>query len=88
MGASTRIPKIKEMLAEYLDKPLRLDMNTDEAAALGSCFRAANLSATHRVRKIGFVDSRFLFIAISSWICFLHRYLLFYYLLFSTCFLI
>merc|ERR1719204_1357084 len=56
MGGGSRIPKIQDMLTEYLDKPLKRDLNTDEAAALGAAFRAANESTTFRVRQIGFVD--------------------------------
>jgi hypoxia up-regulated 1 len=56
MGGGSRIPKIQDILTEYLDKPLKKDLNTDEAAALGAAFRAANESTTFRVRQIGFVD--------------------------------
>jgi len=57
MGGGSRLPKIQEMLVEYLDgKPLKRDLNTDEASALGAAFRAANESTTFRVRQIGFVD--------------------------------
>eukprot|EP00493_Phyllostaurus_siculus_P021485 UN21812 len=57
MGGGSRVPKIQEMLVEYLDgKPLKRDLNTDEASALGAAFRAANESTTFRVRQIGFVD--------------------------------
>lgn len=57
MGGSSRIPKIQEMLHEYLGKELKKDLNTDEAAALGAAFRAANESTQFQVRKIGFVDT-------------------------------
>merc|ERR1719471_2529763 len=56
MGGGSRVPKIQELLVEFLDKPLKRDLNTDEAAALGAAFRAANESTTFRVRQIGFVD--------------------------------
>merc|ERR1719483_646959 len=57
MGGGTRVPKIQEMLVDYLDgKPLKRDLNTDEASALGAAFIAANESTTFRVRQIGFVD--------------------------------
>lgn len=56
MGGGSRVPKVQEILAEFLDKPLKRDLNTDEAAALGAAFRAANESTTFRVRQIGFVD--------------------------------
>eukprot|EP00492_Amphilonche_elongata_P003046 TRINITY_DN335_c0_g2_i1.p1 TRINITY_DN335_c0_g2~~TRINITY_DN335_c0_g2_i1.p1 ORF type:complete len:247 (+),score=59.81 TRINITY_DN335_c0_g2_i1:326-1066(+) len=56
MGGGSRVPKIQDILTEFLDKPLRRDLNTDEAAALGAAFRAANESTTFRVRQIGFVD--------------------------------
>jgi len=57
MGGGSRIPKIQELLYGYLDKELKKDLNTDEAAALGAAFRAANESTQFQVRKIGFVDT-------------------------------
>ena len=44
MGGGTRIPKIQEILYDYLGKELKKDLNTDEASALGAAFRAANES--------------------------------------------
>jgi len=56
MGGGSRVPKIQELLVQFLGKDLKRDLNTDEAAALGAAFRAANESTTFRVRQIGFVD--------------------------------
>jgi len=57
MGGGSRVPKIQELLHDYLDKELKKDLNTDEAAALGAAFRAANESTQFQVRKIGFTDT-------------------------------
>merc|ERR1719499_2710733 len=56
MGGGSRIPRNKEKLTDFLDQELRKDLNTDEAAALGAVFRAANMSTTFRVRQIGMID--------------------------------
>merc|ERR1712154_563993 len=56
VGGGTRIPKIRELLTDYLQKPLKEDLNADEAPALGAAFRAANLSSTFRVRAVGMDD--------------------------------
>eukprot|EP00494_Astrolonche_serrata_P031429 UN31698 len=60
MGGASRIPKFHDLLTKYLNKDIRKDLNTDEAAAFGSVFRAANMSTTFRVRQIGFTDRCFL----------------------------
>ncbi|KAJ0443071.1 putative Heat shock protein 70 family [Helianthus annuus] len=45
VGGSTRIPKVQQMLGEYLDgKPLSKTINVDEAVAYGAAVLAANLS--------------------------------------------
>lgn len=57
VGGGTRIPKIRQLLTDFLDgKPLKEDLNADEAPALGAAFRAANLSSTFRVRSVGMDD--------------------------------
>lgn len=59
LGGGVRMPKVKKVLEEYF-KPANLELgqhlNGDEAMALGSAFRAANLSTAFRVRKVGISD--------------------------------
>lgn len=54
VGGSVRIPKVQSILREYFgDKELGMHLNGDESMALGTAFRAANLSTAFRVRRIG-----------------------------------
>jgi len=57
-GGSSRLRKVKSALEQFLgdDRELAQNLNTDEAAALGAAYRAANISTTFRVRPIGFKD--------------------------------
>ena len=50
-GGSTRVPKIQEILTEYLQQELGKSLNTDEAAAMGAVYKAADLSTGFRVKK-------------------------------------
>merc|ERR1719229_581167 len=56
VGGGTRIPKIRQLLTSFLGKPLKEDLNADEAPAFGAAFRGANLSSTFRVRAVGMDD--------------------------------
>ena len=56
IGGGTRIPRIRQILTDYLGKPFRENLNSDEAPAFGACFRAANLSSTFQVRKVPMTD--------------------------------
>eukprot|EP00484_Ammonia_sp_Unknown_P025922 CAMPEP_0197040824 /NCGR_PEP_ID=MMETSP1384-20130603/17465_1 /TAXON_ID=29189 /ORGANISM="Ammonia sp." /LENGTH=944 /DNA_ID=CAMNT_0042471649 /DNA_START=73 /DNA_END=2903 /DNA_ORIENTATION=+ len=56
VGGGTRIPQIRSILTDFLEKPLKEDLNADEAPAFGAAFRAANLSSTFRVRAVGMDD--------------------------------
>ena len=51
-GAGTRVPKVQEMLNDFIgkDKELGKNLNTDEAAAMGAVYKAADLSTGFRVR--------------------------------------
>ena len=51
-GAGTRVPKVQEILNEFIgkDKELGKNLNTDEAAAMGAVYKAADLSTGFRVR--------------------------------------
>lgn len=51
VGAGTRVPKIQEKLYEYLKVDLSKNINTDEAAALGAVYKAADLSQGFKVKK-------------------------------------
>merc|ERR1711970_1493479 len=52
MGAGTRVPKIQEVLLEHLSgRELGKSPNTDEAAAMGAVYKAADLSSGFKVKK-------------------------------------
>ncbi|XP_060818511.1 hypoxia up-regulated protein 1 isoform X2 [Bombus pascuorum] len=51
VGAATRMPKIQEHLSQYLTVELSKNINTDEAAALGAVYKAADLSKGFKVKK-------------------------------------
>lgn len=44
IGGATRIPKIQQMLQNYISRELSKNVNADEAAALGAAYQAAYLS--------------------------------------------
>ena len=57
VGGAVRIPRVHEVLKEYLgDHELGQHLNGDEAMALGAAFHAANLSTAFRVRKVLMTD--------------------------------
>ena len=51
VGAGTRVPKVQEMLNDFIgkDKELGKNLNTDEAACMGAVYKAADLSTGFRV---------------------------------------
>ncbi|OAD60624.1 Hypoxia up-regulated protein 1 [Eufriesea mexicana] len=51
VGAATRMPKIQEHLNQYLPVELSKNINTDEAAAMGAVYKAADLSKGFKVKK-------------------------------------
>ena len=51
VGAGTRVPKVQEKLTEFLKTDLSKNLNTDEAAALGAVYKAADLSKGFKVKK-------------------------------------
>ncbi|CAB4064641.1 HYOU1 [Lepeophtheirus salmonis] len=51
VGAGTRIPKLQEVLAERVGFELSKNLNTDEAAAMGAVYKAADLSNGFKVKK-------------------------------------
>ena len=54
-GAGTRVPRVQEILGEFLgaDRELGKNLNTDEAAAMGAVYKAADLSTGFKVSLFG-----------------------------------
>ncbi len=52
-GAGTRVPKVQELLNDFIGsgKELGKNLNTDEAAAMGAVYKAADLSTGFKVKK-------------------------------------
>lgn len=44
IGGATRIPKVQQLLQEYISRELSKNVNADEAGALGAAYQAAFLS--------------------------------------------
>jgi hypoxia up-regulated 1 len=59
LGGAIRVPSVRKELDEFF-KASKLEigqhLNGDEAMAMGASFRAANLSTSFRVRKVGLTD--------------------------------
>ncbi|XP_020290286.1 hypoxia up-regulated protein 1 isoform X2 [Pseudomyrmex gracilis] len=51
VGAGTRMPKVQEVLSQYVKTELSKKVNADEAAALGAAYKAADLSKGFKVKK-------------------------------------
>lgn len=51
VGAGTRVPKVQEKLIEIVKIELSKNINTDEAAAMGAVYKAADLSQGFKVKK-------------------------------------
>ncbi|KAK9696278.1 Hsp70 protein [Popillia japonica] len=51
VGAGTRVPKVQEVLQKVVNQELAKNLNTDEAAALGAVYKAADLSTGFQVKK-------------------------------------
>lgn len=51
-GAGTRVPRVQDRLVKDLksSQPLGRSLNTDEAAALGAAYKAADLSNGFKVK--------------------------------------
>lgn len=45
------MPKVQEILSQYVKMELSKNINTDEAAALGAAYKAADLSQGFKVKK-------------------------------------
>ncbi|XP_022325239.2 hypoxia up-regulated protein 1-like isoform X1 [Crassostrea virginica] len=58
MGGGTRVPKVQEKLLEFLKRDvLGKSINTDEAAALGAVYHAADLGKGFKVKKFLIKDA-------------------------------
>jgi len=51
VGGATRVPKVQEILTAEIGQELGKSLNTDEAAAMGAVYRAADLSTGFKVKK-------------------------------------
>merc|ERR1712112_730308 len=51
LGGGSRIPKVQELLSAFVGKELGKNLNADEAAALGSVYRTADISTGFKVEK-------------------------------------
>lgn len=51
VGAGTRMPKAQDALHKVVNRELAKNLNTDEAAALGAVYKAADLSTGFQVKK-------------------------------------
>ncbi|XP_057663331.1 hypoxia up-regulated protein 1 [Diorhabda carinulata] len=51
VGAGTRVPKIQEYIKKAVGQELSKNLNTDEAAAMGAVYKAADLSTGFKVAK-------------------------------------
>jgi len=51
LGAGTRVPKVQEKLTNFVQRELGKSLNTDEAAAMGAVYKAADLSTGFKVKK-------------------------------------
>merc|ERR1711874_514746 len=51
VGGSTRVPRVQELLTGNYKKELGKNMGSDEAAAMGAVYKAADLSSGFKVKK-------------------------------------
>merc|ERR1740128_529995 len=51
VGGGTRVPRVQELLQEFVGQELGKSLNTDESAAMGAVYRAADLSTGFKVKK-------------------------------------
>lgn len=50
-GGGTRVPKVQEVLKDYLKQDLGKSLNADEAATMGAVYKAADLATGFKVKK-------------------------------------
>merc|ERR1711872_391112 len=51
VGGGSRVPKVQELLTHYVGRELGKNLNTDESAAMGAVYKAADLSSGFKVKK-------------------------------------
>ena len=51
VGGGSRVPKVQEILAQFVGRELGKNLNTDESAAMGAVYKAADLSSGFKVKK-------------------------------------
>ncbi|XP_055854471.1 hypoxia up-regulated protein 1 [Episyrphus balteatus] len=64
-GGGTRVPKVQEILKEYLQQDLGKSLNADEAATMGAVYKAADLATGFKVKKFLLKDAVILPIHVS-----------------------
>lgn len=57
VGAGTRVPKVQDTLRKRVKMELSKNINTDEAAAIGAVYKAAELSQGFKVKKFNIKES-------------------------------
>merc|ERR1719244_1093863 len=51
VGGGSRVPRVQELLAQFVNRELGKSLNTDESAAMGAVYKAADLSSGFKVKK-------------------------------------
>merc|ERR1712183_523263 len=51
VGGGSRVPRVQELLAAFIKAELGKNLNTDESAAMGAVYKAADLSSGFKVKK-------------------------------------
>merc|ERR1711862_72616 len=51
VGGGTRVPKVQELLTEFVGQELGKSLNTDESAAMGAVYQSADISTGFKVKK-------------------------------------
>lgn len=51
VGGGSRVPKVQELLTKFINSDLGKNLNTDESAAMGAVYKAADLSSGFKVKK-------------------------------------
>jgi len=51
VGGGSRVPKVQELLTQFVGRELGKNLNTDESAAMGAVYKAADLSSGFKVKK-------------------------------------
>jgi len=51
VGGGSRVPRVQEILTEFVGQELGKSLNTDESAAMGAVYRSADISTGFKVKK-------------------------------------